>query len=42
VTEFVVDSANKIVSTPAYMLGTRISQVAEGITKCVTEVIKLA
>lgn len=42
VTEFVVDSVNKIVTTPAYMLGTRISEVAEGITKCVTEVIKLA
>lgn len=42
VTEFVVDSANKIVTTPAYMLGTRISEVAQGITKCVNEVIKLA
>jgi len=42
VTEFVVDSANKIVTTPAYMLGTRISEVAQGITKCVNEVVKLA
>lgn len=42
VTEFVVDRANRIVSTPAYMLGTRIGEVAQGITKCVTEVIKLA
>jgi len=42
VTEFVVDSANKIVTTPAYMLGTRISEVAQGITRCVNEVVKLA
>ena len=42
VTEFVVDRENKIVSTPAYMLGTRISEVAQGITRCVSEVIKLA
>jgi len=42
VTEFVVDSANRIVTTPAYMLGTRISEVAHGITKCVTEVVKMA
>lgn len=42
VTEFVVDSANKIVTTPAYMLGTRISEVAAGITACVNKVITLA
>ena len=42
VTEFVVDTKNRIVTTPAYMLGTRISEVAVGITKCVNEVIKLA
>lgn len=42
VTEFVVDSANKIVTTPAYMLGMRISEVAAGITKCVNQVIELA
>lgn len=42
VTEFVVDNANRIVTTPAYMLGTRISEVAQGITKCVNEVIRLA
>lgn len=41
VTGFVVDKKNKIVSTPAYMLAERISQVQQGIEKCVKEVIKL-
>jgi len=41
VTEFVVDRKNKIVSTPAYMLATRISEAQAGIEKCVKEVIKL-
>jgi enhancing lycopene biosynthesis protein 2 len=41
VTGFVVDTKNKIVSTPAYMLATRISETCEGIEKCVKEVIKL-
>ena len=41
VTEFVVDRKNKLVTTPAYMLATRISEVAEGIDKCVSEVVKL-
>jgi enhancing lycopene biosynthesis protein 2 len=41
VTGFVVDAENKLVSTPAYMLATRISEVYEGIGKCVREVIKL-
>jgi enhancing lycopene biosynthesis protein 2 len=41
VTEFVVDREHKLVSTPAYMLATRISQVYEGIGKCVREVINL-
>jgi len=35
VDSFVVDEKYKIVSTPAYMLGTRISEVAEGIEKAV-------
>ena len=39
VTELVVDRKNKIVSTPAYMLATRISEVKDGIEKCVSEVI---
>ena len=41
VTGFVVDRQNKLVSTPAYMLATRISEVQDGIEKCVKEVIKL-
>jgi len=42
VTEFVVDKKNKLVSTPAYMLATRISEVHEGIGKCVREVVALS
>lgn len=41
VNEFVVDRKNKIVSTPAYMLAQRISEVHEGIGKCVRAVIEL-
>lgn len=41
VAEIVVDRKNKIVTSPAYMLGTRISEVAEGIDACVREVVKL-
>ncbi|RMF92586.1 MAG: isoprenoid biosynthesis protein ElbB [Candidatus Schekmanbacteria bacterium] len=41
VSEFHIDEKNKIVSTPAYMLGTRISEVAEGIEKLVKSVIDL-
>ena len=41
VTGFVVDARNKIISTPAYMLATRISEVQQGIEKCVQEVVKL-
>jgi enhancing lycopene biosynthesis protein 2 len=41
VTEFVVDAKNKLVTSPAYMLATRISEVAEGIDKCVREVVQL-
>ena len=41
VTEFVVDKKNRIVSTPAYMLATRISEAYGGIEQCVKEVIKL-
>lgn len=42
VSGFVVDKRNKIVSTPAYMLATRISEAQEGIEKCVKEVIAMA
>ena len=41
VTEFVVDTKNKLVSTPAYMLAGRITEVYDGIDKCVKEVIKM-
>jgi enhancing lycopene biosynthesis protein 2 len=41
VTGFVIDRKHKIVSTPAYMLATHISEVCEGIDKCVKEVIGL-
>jgi enhancing lycopene biosynthesis protein 2 len=41
VTEFVVDRKNKLVTSPAYMLANRISEAAEGIDKCVREVVKL-
>ena len=39
--DFVFDAENKIVSTPAYMLGQNISEVAEGIEKTINELIKL-
>ncbi len=39
--DFVLDEVNKIVSTPAYMLGQSISEVAEGIEKTINELIKL-
>lgn len=40
-TECVVDGENRIVSTPAYMLATRISEAADGIEKTVSEIINL-
>ena len=39
--DFVLDKENKIVSTPAYMLGQNISEVAEGIEKTINELIKM-
>ena len=39
--EFVVDQANKLVSTPAYMLAGGIAEAAEGIEKCVKALIDL-
>lgn len=42
VDEVVVDRENKIVTTPAYMLATRISQANAGIMKLVAEVLKMA
>lgn len=41
VTGIVVDRKNKLVTSPAYMLANRISEVAEGIDACVKEVINL-
>lgn len=42
VDEIEVDAENRIVSTPAYMLGPTINDVAKGISACVREVLKLA
>ncbi len=42
VKEFVVDRERKLVSTPAYMLGQRISEVAEGIDRTVEALLELA
>jgi len=42
VTEFVVDEKNRIITSPAYMLGKNIGEVAEGIEKLVTALIKMA
>ena len=39
---FVVDQANKIVSTPAYMTANSISEVYEGIGKCIKAVVEMA
>jgi len=42
VTELAVDREKKLVSSPAYMLGKRISEVAEGIDKAVGALIEMA
>ena len=42
VREFVVDEANKLVTTPAYMLAERVDEAAEGIEKLVAEVLRMA
>lgn len=42
VKEHVVDKKNKIVTTPAYMLGPSVAHVAAGIEKCVNEVLAMA
>jgi len=41
VADIVVDEANKLVTTPAYMLAERISEAAEGINKLVKKVLAL-
>ena len=42
VTEARVDSANKLVTTPAYMLAGKVSEAYSGISDCVQEVLALA
>lgn len=42
VREFIVDRKNRIVTTPAYMLASCISEAAEGIEKAVKAVIDMA
>jgi enhancing lycopene biosynthesis protein 2 len=42
VSEIVVDEANRIVSTPAYMLGPSLAHVAVGIEKLVKKVVEMA
>jgi len=39
--EMVVDPQHKVVSTPAYMLAKGPAEVCEGISKCVTELLKM-
>jgi len=38
----VVDKKNKVVTTPAYMLADRISQVSKGIETLVAKILELA
>jgi len=41
VSNFVIDSANRLISTPAYMLAGSIREAAEGIEKTVAELLKM-
>lgn len=41
VADVVVDEANKLVSTPAYMMASRVGEAATGIEKLVFEVLRL-
>ena len=41
-TGVVIDKKNRIVTTPCYMLATRISQVAEGAEKAVQALLEMA
>ncbi len=41
VDDIAIDEKNKIVSTPAYMLGPSIAHVARGIKKCVNKVLEM-
>mgnify|MGYP006190089101 FL=1 len=40
-TDFVFDEENKIISTPAYMVGQSISEVAEGIEKTINKLVSM-
>ena len=40
-TDFVFDETNKIISTPAYMVGKSISEVAEGIEKTINKLVSM-
>lgn len=40
VDDIVIDEANNVITTPAYMLATRISEASAGITKLVNAIIK--
>jgi enhancing lycopene biosynthesis protein 2 len=42
VAQLAVDRGKKIVSTPAYMLGKRISEVSDGIDKAVGALLEMA
>lgn len=42
VDDCVVDTDNKVVTTPAYMLAQNIAEAAAGISKLVTEILKMA
>lgn len=42
VDDIVIDDRNKIVTTPAYMLGSNIAEIAVGIEKLINEVIRMA
>ncbi len=42
VSEFCVDEANKLITSPAYMLAGSISEAAEGIERTVEELLRLA
>ncbi|MCX7835565.1 MAG: isoprenoid biosynthesis glyoxalase ElbB [bacterium] len=41
VSDYVIDRENKLVSTPAWMLGPKISDIAKGIEKLVLEILSM-
>ncbi len=42
VADIVVDQSNRIVSTPAYMLGPGLKEISQGIDKLVQQIVKMA